>query len=848
MNRAPVPVPGSPRGAVRDRARVRVEPRSVGDGPGPTRGAVYGRFSEAALVSVTVVVASGMSRLFTDASFMRDVLAMAIVSHVVAAAARRAGLSTPSAALLWAGGLVITATMLLYPETAWLVLPTLDTAGAARDHMVDAWSVINASAAPVVPVPGLVLSAGASLGLSAFLADTAAFRRRAAITAVLPVSAVYGFTTAAGTGDGAVVHGALFSGTLGASMFTLWLRNRRADAWIESRPGRGALVMARAGGAALMVAVMTGTVVGPRLPGAGAEPWIDPARLEVTEAAPWVGRPSRDPEPWVDFAFQSPGAASTPAGTADPDGGGPRVLVSPFVQIRSRLTELSDRELFTVAVLQDERQYWRLTSLDEFDGNGWRARSNYEEAVGPLVTTLDPAVAGFPVVQAVSLTGLGNSYLPAAYEPRRIIDDGGVGLEYEAASGSLIKSRRAALAGAGRFTYTVESSVPVIDDPDRLRNVDTSMLAPDFVAFNTRLPDDAREVVLGEAQRITAEGRSDYHRALLLQDHFRLDGGFRYDLDVHSRHGIDSLEEFLFDVRAGYCQQFASAYAAMARSVGLPTRVAVGFTWGDWDSGRGEQGAYVVRGEHAHAWPEVYFAGTGWVRFEPTPGRGAPGDFAVTGHVANQADLQPEAAVGAPEQDLAAAPASGGADGSGLAGFPNPAGGGGDPGSEFSGVPDGAGDAGSDGPSGVGVPRLVAVAAMVLAAVGLMLGSVPVLRRLARSRIRAGLAGDPAGLIEEWWSDAVEALALAGLARRPFETPLELARRVTAALPAVGPITELAVLATHGRYARSTPESMAVRAAVVGSRVIVACRNHATLSTRLVAALDPSPLFKAKSR
>ena len=825
MNRSPGPVPPSPRGA-----------------------RPYDWFAEAALVSVTVVVASGMSRLFTDSSFLRDVLAMAVVSHVIAAAARRAGLSTPSAALLWGGGLVITATMLLYPETAWLVLPTLDTVAAARDHVVDSWSVINASPAPVVPVPGLVLCAGAALGVSAFLADTAAFRVRAAVSAVLPVSAVYGFTIAAGTGDGAVVHGALFSGTLGASMFALWLRNQRADAWIESRPGRGVLAMARAGGAALILAVVAGTLAGPWLPGASAEPWIDLARFEVTEAAPWVDSPSPDPEPWADFASQSSAASSTSAGIADPDGESPRVLVSPFVQIRSRLTELSDRELFTVAVLQDERQYWRLTSLDEFDGNGWRARSDYEEAAGPLVTTLDPEVVGSPVVQAVSLTGLGNSYLPVAYEPRRVIDDGGVRLEYEAASGSLIKSRRAALEGPGRFAYTVESAVPVIDDPDRLRDVDTSMLEPDFLAFNTHLTAGTRSVVLAEAQRVTAAGRSDYHRALLLQDYFRLDGGFRYDLEVHSGPGIDSLEEFLFDVRAGYCQQFASAYAAMARSIGLPTRVAVGFTWGDWDSGRGDQGAYVVRGKHAHAWPEVYFAGTGWVRFEPTPGRGAPGDFAITGHVANQAGLQPEAAVDSPQQDLAPAPAEGVTDGSGFAGFPNPSDGGEDSGSEFSGVPDGSGAAGSAHAFGAGVPRLVAVGAVVLAAVGLVLGSVPVLRRLGRRRIRAGLAGDPAGLIEEWWSDAVEALALARLVPRPFETPVELARRVTAVLPALGPITELAVLATHGRYARSTPESMAVRAAVAGSRVIVACRNQATLSRRLVAALDPSTLFRAKSR
>ena len=819
-----------------------------GPAPPPRRGAAYDWLSEAALVSVTVVVAFGMSRLFTDSSFRRDVLALAVVSHVIAAAARRARLATPFAALLWAGGLVVTATMLLYAETAWFVLPTLDTVGAARDHLVDSWSVVHASPAPVAPVPGLVLCAGAALGLSAFLADTAAFRMHRVVSAVLPVSAVYGFTIAAGTGDGAVVHGALFSGTLGASMVAVWLRNRRADAWMEPRRGRGVLSMARAGGAALVLAVAAGAVAGPRLPGASAAPWIDLARFEVTEAAPWVDSPSPEPEPWADFEIRPPAASSAPAGAADGDDDGPRVLVSPLVQIRSRLVELSHRELFTVAVLQDERQYWRLTSLDEFDGNGWRARSNYEDASGPLATTMDPAVAGSPVVHAVSLTGLGNSYLPVAYEPRRIIDDGGVSLEYEAVSGSLIKSRRNALEGPDRFTYAVESVVPAIDDPDRLRNVDTSMLEPDFLAFNTRLPDDAREVVLGEAQRVVANGRSDYHRALLLQDHFRLDGGFRYDLDVHSGHGIDSLEEFLFDVRAGYCQQFASAFAAMARSIGLPTRLAVGFTWGEWDSRRGEQGAYVVRGEHAHAWPEVYFAGTGWVRFEPTPGRGAPGDFAITGHVANQAGLQPEAALGVGQQDAGSPSATGDPDGSGFAGLANPSDGSEDPGSEFAGASARDGDAGAAGPLGAGVPRLAAAAALVVAAVVLLLGSVPVLRRLVRRRIRAGLAGDPAGQIEEWWSDAVEALALARLAPRPFETPLELALRVTAVFPAAGPITELAMLATHGRYARSTSESMSLRAAVAGSRVVAACRSQATLSSRLVAALDPSTVFRAKSR
>ncbi|MYI36213.1 MAG: DUF4129 domain-containing protein [Acidimicrobiaceae bacterium] len=141
----------------------------------------------------------------------------------------------------------------------------------------------------------------------------------------------------------------------------------------------------------------------------------------------------------------------------------------------------------------------------------------------------------------------------------------------------------------------------------------------------------------------------------------------------------------------------------------------------------------------------------------------------------------------------------------------------------------------------------MAVGVLVLAAAALVLGSVPVLRRLGRRQVRARLANDPAGLIEEWWGDAVEALALAGLAPRTFETPLELARRVVATRGEVGPVSELATLVTHGRYALNTSASMAVRAGVLGSLVVASCRRQASLSSRLLSTFDPSTLFRARS-
>ena len=811
-------------------------------GPAAGRGAGYDWLVEGALIAVTVVTATGMSRLFTDTTFLRDALALALASHVVAAATRRVGLPVGGAALVAVACFAITATVLLYTQTAWIVVPTPDTVSAVLDHLVDGWDVVNASPAPVAPVPGLVLAVGAALGLCAFLADAAAFRLRSAGWAVAPAAGVFGFTAAVGTGDAAILHGTAACGAVGLTMVALRLRNRRVEAWIEAGPGRGTMALARAAVAGLLVAVAAGAVAGPALPGARAEPWIDLEGFEVTDAAPWVDLPPPNPEPWADLVPPGNGEPTSLEGSVS----GPRVLVSPLVQVRSRLLDLTDVELFAVSVPEEQRQYWRLTSLDEFDGEAWRARSQYEDASGPLAATLDPSAAAGPdLSQTVMITGLGNSYLPVAYELRRVIDDGGVAMEYEALSGSLIKTRVAALTGPSRFTYAVDSAVPAIGDPDRLRGTGTSLLEEGFLATNTQLPDDVRDLVLVEAERITADARSDYHRALLLQDHFRLDGGFRYDLDVHSE-GIDGLEDFLFDVRAGYCQQFASAYAALARSIGLPTRVAVGFTWGEWEPERGTGGAYVVRGKHAHAWPEVYFAGTGWVRFEPTPGRGAPGDFAITGHVADQAGRSPDEAAAGSEQGLETSPEQlqPGSTGSEAAGVEE------DPlqGSGLIRRSEPAAPSATEPAAGSGRSSPVLLGVLALAVAGLAATMVPVLKHLLWRRRRDRVAGDPAGLIDFWWITVLDALALVQLHPRPSETPQELARRVVSVRPVVGPIQELAAMATHGRYARETPPQMATRASVVGSLVVGACRRQASPLGRLAAAVDPSSLFRRRGR
>lgn len=133
------------------------------------------------------------------------------------------------------------------------------------------------------------------------------------------------------------------------------------------------------------------------------------------------------------------------------------------------------------------------------------------------------------------------------------------------------------------------------------------------------VPGGLPSIVRNQAVEVTTGARSDYEAALLLQDWFRESGGFEYSLrQAPPGTGGDAFETFLTDSedgRVGYCEQFASAMGVMARIVGIPARVAVGFLEpdplgnGDWE----------YSSHDLHAWPELYFEGAGWVRFEPTP-------------------------------------------------------------------------------------------------------------------------------------------------------------------------------------------------------------------------------------
>jgi transglutaminase-like putative cysteine protease len=279
---------------------------------------------------------------------------------------------------------------------------------------------------------------------------------------------------------------------------------------------------------------------------------------------------------------------------------------------RPRLLDQADVELFTVR--SPRAGYWPLTALDEFDSRIWRSSYGTDDADGQLPRAVDSEVPAETVTQTVSVSALAAVWLPAAFEPAAI-DAGVTEVGWDEASSTLLVERDAATSDG--LTYQVQSAIPQWTAAE-LRTASTDV--PDDVADRyLQLPDHLDPAVEALARDVTAAAATPYDQALALQDFLRT---FAYDLDVPPSNANDALTAFLFDTRRGYCQQVAGAFAAMARSIGIPTRVTVGFTPGIQD--RHDPTLFRVRGEHAHAWDEIYLDRFGWVIVDPRPGRAPP--------------------------------------------------------------------------------------------------------------------------------------------------------------------------------------------------------------------------------
>ncbi|MFI6010401.1 DUF3488 and DUF4129 domain-containing transglutaminase family protein [Streptomyces sp. NPDC051243] len=315
-------------------------------------------------------------------------------------------------------------------------------------------------------------------------------------------------------------------------------------------------------------------------------------------------------------------AAGTGVGSGS-GSGGTISAVNPLVSLRDSLNVDEDREVLSLKTNTDDLSnlYLRIVSLDDFDGTTWQPSKRSIQAVPgqfPTPLGLGPDVRRAEVETTISAADwYAQNWLPMPYPPSGVDIDGN--WRYEPLGMTVVGDRRQTTRG---MTYTVRS-LDVRPTADQLANAPepSAALKREF----TELPDSLPAVVARTARQVTEGATSHYEQAVKLQEYFAVTGGFQYDTNVKVGSGRQAIARFLRD-KQGFCVHFSFAMAAMARSLDIPARVAVGFAPG---TPQGDSSVSVGL-KDAHAWPELYFEGVGWTRFEPTPTRGSVPSYTMS--------------------------------------------------------------------------------------------------------------------------------------------------------------------------------------------------------------------------
>ena len=302
---------------------------------------------------------------------------------------------------------------------------------------------------------------------------------------------------------------------------------------------------------------------------------------------------------------------------------GDLTVTNPFLDLRADLGDRDDAVLFNYTTTESQGQPIRLTSINSFDGQTW----------APTPFPLDPfAISneGLPWPQGlprdknyseerVNVTisdDYDQQYLPTPYAPQQ---PSGLDRRWIYDEKSLTVVGNGEKSGGQEYSMDFLSIKPDVSDLQNATPVNSS-------DFETELevPESLPTSVQETTEEITADAENQWEAAVLLQAYFR-GGDFEYSLDAPERATGDAISDFLVD-KKGYCVQFSSAMTIMARTMGIPARIGVGFGEGTKD-GEG----YDISMQDSHAWPELYFEGVGWVRFEPTPGgpAGNPPEWTV---------------------------------------------------------------------------------------------------------------------------------------------------------------------------------------------------------------------------
>jgi transglutaminase-like putative cysteine protease len=524
------------------------------------------------------------NQVFAGGDYPGPAILGMLIATGIAVGARRLGLGTFSSLGLSIVGLATYLSLVFQADHTLWGLPTPGSIAGLWRAVTRAMDASRVDFAPVPVRAGYAILVVAAMWVAAAIGELATFRwRRPLVAGILPV-AIFSVSLVVGTGEGSSFYVILFL----TAILTYWglesshrLRSwgRWVGAWTHQREAEPKSLT---GGLARRIGMSCVALA-----------FISPLFL------PALG----------DGLLSWRSGIGPGIGDGDGEAGGE---LNPWVSLKPTLVEQTDEVLFSVNAAGGA--YWRIASLEVFNGTSWEEFSSTRQVSegGVIGGPAGPLTSSAELDQTITIDGLEGNSLPVAPAPTnvaRIVDDD-----------------QQDLSGIG---YDQDSGAIRLDeelDEDDVFDVTSQIPTPGFGELRRASPGDPGAHYF-EAPALTPEvetlrdvwiagAKSPYEELVALQQGLRLDPAFDYDLEPPEPESDDYLHDFLIRSKSGFCQQYASAFALLARSLGYPARVSVGFLPGEQSAA---ENTFTVRGTDAHAWPEVYLDGFGWIAFEPTP-------------------------------------------------------------------------------------------------------------------------------------------------------------------------------------------------------------------------------------
>jgi transglutaminase-like putative cysteine protease len=715
------------------------------------------------LGAAVAVAAAAFGPLYDGLSWMPVLGGAVLLGAVLGVVWRRLGPIAPVVGVL-APLLLIVFTC--YRATLHDGLPTLDTLRALGTGLTSGWARTLTAAPPVDATGDLLVWQVALSYLAALLALGLAGRSSRITAPILPPLLLYVAALLVTAGDGLtrLPHAAALLVVL---LLVLLLRGNRvagasdvaADAEPPARrplPGLGRLAFSLPAVAAVAALAILG---------GWFQPLVD-------------GSVRFDPRAHYERPYRT-----APA-------------LSPLVRVKPQLETAPATPLFTVRARASDPAFpldrVRVAALDAFDGALWTQSRDFVITGSRLPAGPPLRGARVTVDLDVEVLRLPDPFLPVAGRPVRIE---GPDTAFDPRNGTLV-STRSSVAGY-RYRVTSEARLPDAG----LGTAEASQTQNDLQY--TLLPDQP-EWLRSLAGEVTGPYPTAMTQLLGIEKYLRAQG---YSVAVRPGHSYGAVHRTLLgppEERAGFAEQYASAFALLARAKGYPARVAVGYLL---RAEKRDGDLYRVDTADVHAWPEVHLAGFGWVAFEPTN----------TKNPASPATPRESSAPILPEDDT---PVPAETADAGAANTPAPGGGG-------------------TALRTAGWSTLIVLAVVVALLVGIVVAKA-VRRRYRRSH------GTTADRIAAAWRDTVDRLGECGRPVAPWLTPVEAAEilptgRLSAARPA---LAELALIVTGAACAPVAPHAEAARRAwqLAGTARRTLGRS-VPLQRRLTALLSPLPLL-----